>query len=211
MNDELEAFRLDVRQRLRKEIDRGREQIRKGRKASVVAESVDRLFAGAPEVEIEEETGGPLVEGSKVRHRTLGWTGELTRVRDDRADVTVVGKRIRCSLGDLVAVAEPDSGKTRRRAKVELTRGDEAADDVPLELNLVGVRVEPGLEQLDRYLDQALISSRDTVRVVHGFGTGRLRKAVRELLDSHPAVARYRAGKNHEGGDGATVVTLDKR
>ena len=81
---------------------------------------------------------------------------------------------------------------------------------MPAELMLVGTRVEPALEALDRYLDQALLSSRQQVRIVPGFGSGRLRRAVREHVSTHPGVAGFRPGEKNEGGDGATVVTLSK-
>ena len=76
------------------------------------------------------------------------------------------------------------------------------------EINLIGMRVEPALEQLDAYLDQALLSSRKEVRVVHGHGSGRLREAVRQHLRGHRGVAEVRSGAPNEGGNGATVVTF---
>jgi DNA mismatch repair protein MutS2 len=79
---------------------------------------------------------------------------------------------------------------------------------VPSELNLIGQRVESALEELDSYLDQALLASRKQVRVIHGHGTGRLRQAVREHLRVHPGVTELRPGAPNEGGNGATVVTL---
>ena len=78
----------------------------------------------------------------------------------------------------------------------------------PVELHLIGQRVEPALAELDAYLDRALLANRTTVRVVHGHGSGRLRKAVREHLRGHRAVSAHRPGEPDEGGDGATVVTL---
>lgn len=79
---------------------------------------------------------------------------------------------------------------------------------VAAEINLIGVRVEPALEQLDSYLDRALLASRREVRVIHGHGTGRLRQAIREHLRRHAAVQQSRTGEPDEGGNGATVVTL---
>jgi DNA mismatch repair protein MutS2 len=84
---------------------------------------------------------------------------------------------------------------------------DEAGTVAP-EINLIGQRVEPALDQLDAYLDQALLASRKEVRVVHGHGSGRLRQAVREHLRRHRGVADLRPGAPNEGGDGATVVTF---
>ncbi len=70
------------------------------------------------------------------------------------------------------------------------------------------MRVEPALDKLDGYLDQALLAALPQVRVVHGHGSGRLREAVREHLRGHPAVASHRPGRQNEGGNGATVVQL---
>jgi len=91
---------------------------------------------------------------------------------------------------------------------VRLQREDEDEAELDKELNLIGWRVEPALEELDTYLDRALLSPHREVRVVHGFGSGRLRRAVRESLRDHPAVSGSRPGRGNEGGDGATVVTM---
>jgi DNA mismatch repair protein MutS2 len=84
---------------------------------------------------------------------------------------------------------------------------DESASVLP-ELNLIGQRVEPALEELDSYIDRALLAARKQVRVVHGHGSGKLRQAVREHLRSHRGVTSIRSGAPNEGGDGATVVEL---
>ena len=73
------------------------------------------------------------------------------------------------------------------------------------------MRVEPALGELDSFLDRSLLASRSEVRVVHGHGSGRLRKAVRDFLRQHAAVASFRPGGAGEGGDGATVARLGGR
>ena len=75
-----------------------------------------------------------------------------------------------------------------------------------MELDLRGVRVEAGLEQLDRYLYDAYLSRLPWVRIMHGRGTGAMRSAVREVLKDHPLVNNSRYGEANEGGDGVTVV-----
>ena len=210
MKTEIEAFRTEVMQRLRAEQERLQQQVERGREKGLVSAGVNRLFEDAPEIEVVEETGEAVELGGTVRHASLGWTGRLDNIRSDTAEVMVHGKRLRCGLADLVAVRENESQRSRRRPKVELSRGSSVEEDLQGELKLVGKRVEPALEELDRYLDRALLSSRRQVRIVHGFGSGRLRKAVREHLGAHPAVSGFRAGEQNEGGDGATVVTLNK-
>jgi DNA mismatch repair protein MutS2 len=76
------------------------------------------------------------------------------------------------------------------------------------ELNLIGRRVDEALDALDRYLDAARVAGHEEIRVVHGHGSGRLRRAVREFLDGHAHVRGQRPGRDYEGGDGATVVRL---
>jgi len=61
---------------------------------------------------------------------------------------------------------------------------------------------------VDRAIDHSLSSGDETIRVVHGHGTGRLRAGVSEFLRKHPSVAAFRAGKPNEGGEGATIVVL---
>ena len=82
------------------------------------------------------------------------------------------------------------------------------AKSVPAELNLIGLTVEQAEDKVDKLLDDAALSERREIRLVHGFGAGKLRKAVARLLDRHPLVASYRPGGPSEGGGGATVVEL---
>ena len=81
---------------------------------------------------------------------------------------------------------------------------------VTVELNLIGQRVDEALDESDKFLDRALLEGKQAVRIIHGFGTGALRKAVREHLRTHPAVKSWRPGNENEGGDGATVAVLEE-
>jgi DNA mismatch repair protein MutS2 len=79
---------------------------------------------------------------------------------------------------------------------------------VPAEVNLIGMTVEEARERVDKLLDDAALSDRREIRLVHGFGAGKLRKAVAEMLEGHPLVSSWRLGGPSEGGGGATVVEL---
>ena len=79
---------------------------------------------------------------------------------------------------------------------------------VPAEVNLIGLTVEDARERVTKVLDDAALSDRRELRLVHGFGEGKLRKAVAELLEGHPLVSSWRPGGSSEGGGGATVVEL---
>lgn len=158
---------------------------------------------GAPEIESEPEPSGDLSIGEAVRHRRLGWQGILEAVDGKRATVRAGGKRLHLALDELAAV---DDGGERAAARATVRTPEPG--EVGGELRLLGRTVEDALAELEGYLDRAARAGRDAVRIVHGHGSGRLKRAVRDHLAHHPLVADWRPGGHGEGGDGATVVTL---
>ena len=198
-------FRREVAEELGREKSRLEDELRKGRKRRIVSESVERLFSEAPALEVAEESV-PLALGVAVEHRGLGWSGVIERLDRGRVEVSVHGKKFHCGADELRVVDGPAPAAPAGASRGVGLSLPEAS--VPAEVNLIGQRVEPALEALDTYLDQALLTAHPEVRVIHGHGTGRLRRAVRQHLKSHPAVATVRPGGESEGGDGATVVVL---
>jgi DNA mismatch repair protein MutS2 len=79
---------------------------------------------------------------------------------------------------------------------------------VPGEIRLIGRTTEDARDLLEKYLDDAFLAGLSSVRIIHGKGTGALRRAVEELLMAHPLVAEHRPGSLQEGGAGATVAVL---
>jgi DNA mismatch repair protein MutS2 len=76
------------------------------------------------------------------------------------------------------------------------------------EIVLVGLRVDAALTEVERAINDALLSGKGSLRIVHGFGSGRLAAAVREFLAEHPGVESHRPGDAQEGGDAATIAEL---
>jgi len=75
-------------------------------------------------------------------------------------------------------------------------------------LDLHGQRIEEAIELIERKLDQAMLAGEREVSLIHGHGSGRLKKAVRAHLSESPYVESFRPGNAWEGGDGITVVIL---
>jgi len=82
---------------------------------------------------------------------------------------------------------------------------------VDRELVLRRLTVEEALDRLDQYLYDAFMAGLSSVRIVHGKGTGKLRRAVHDSLAKHPLVKSYRLGDYGEGDYGVTVVELTNR
>ncbi|MCA1592176.1 MAG: Smr/MutS family protein, partial [Acidobacteria bacterium] len=88
---------------------------------------------------------------------------------------------------------------------VRLRQSREAPD---AELNLIGKTTDVATDEADKFLDAAYMNDLKHIRIVHGHGTGALRRAVAELLKNHPHVERFAPAPPDQGGAGATVVEL---
>jgi DNA mismatch repair protein MutS2 len=153
--------------------------------------------------EEREEPQAPIIVGSRVRVTALGVTGEVLALQGEMAEVAVAGKRLRVPQDQLVVL-----GGGRPRGHVAPATVEAPAKQVPAEINLIGLTVEEARERVDKLLDDAALSERREIRVIHGFGEGKLRKAVAQMLKAHPLVSSWRAGAPNEGGGGATIVEL---
>jgi DNA mismatch repair protein MutS2 len=128
-----------------------------------------------------------------------GRTGRVT-LETDEARVVV-------PADDVEVIPEPVSGPAPGDLEAEELRR-RAASRIAPRLDLRGERVEAALERLAAYLDEALLAGLDQAVIIHGAGTGALRRAIREYLADHPRVRATRSGRRDEGGDGATVAEL---
>src|SRR6202163_3110044 len=189
MRTELDDFRRQTSERLRREEERLRERFEEGRRRGLAAEAVQTLFAEAPAFvhDEPEPSGGPLAVGQAVRHVGLGWTGVLEKLEAGKAEVLVRGKRVRsrpeelASAGPATAAERKEPGPPEIRPVGGAARGDvgdiDEATAIPPEINLIGMRVEPALEELEAYIDRALLASRLEVRVVHAHVSARMPQA----------------------------------
>jgi DNA mismatch repair protein MutS2 len=86
---------------------------------------------------------------------------------------------------------------------VELQPRDPTAD-----LNVIGCTVEEAIARADRFLDESLLGDQHVVRLIHGYGTGQLKRALAGFLQQHPLVAKFETAPPEQGGGGVTVVEL---
>ncbi len=232
---EIEVFARDLRRRVEEAERRAAEligeavaKVEAAQKAAALAprartEALRTIRAARdellrdPELAIPEERAeptAPLVVGGRVRVTAMGVTGELLALKGEVAEVAVAGKRLRVPREELVGGFSSDAargrGPTRAAAPSASPTGgvSRPAKVVPAEVNLIGLTVDEARERVDKLLDDAALSDRREIRVIHGFGAGKLRKAVAQMLGGHPLVASWRMGAPSEGGGGATIVEL---
>ena len=197
---------------LRREITRQR-NLRGPRAAGTAARATfddlaKRASRARSEVESSESDEAPQPRiGLWGRSHTLGSTGRIVEVsgRTGRVTLETDGARVVVPGGDIEIVAEPIAGPTTRDEEMAELR-QRAASRIAPRLDVRGERVAAAIEQLGAYLDEALLAGLDEAVIVHGVGTGALRRTIRELLAQHPRVRSTRPGRRDEGGDGATVA-----
>ncbi|MBN1429578.1 MAG: endonuclease MutS2 [Anaerolineae bacterium] len=150
--------------------------------------------------------------GNRVFVTSLNAKGEIVALGSSEVEVQVGPMRIRVNRRDLERMEQPvdeDDGDDDAISKhYEQTAALPAAESPGLELRLIGYTVDEASDVLDQYLDRAYRTGLPWVRVVHGKGSGILRKAIRDTLSNHPLVKGFQRAAENEGGDGATVVTL---
>lgn len=169
-----------------------------------LAEKEKEVAPPAPPLPLEERRlPGEVSIGDRVWVAGLNTTGEVTYLDGDSAEVQVGSFGVHVKRSELERRARPEPSEPE--ASVVLTG---LTPSPGVELDLRGQRVEEILPRLDKYLDDAFLAGLPFVHIIHGKGTGALRKAVREQLRGHPLVKSQRSGREGEGGTGVTVAYL---
>jgi DNA mismatch repair protein MutS2 len=147
----------------------------------------------------------PAIEpGVRVAVGALSLEGIVIEVHGKHAEVDVRGKRLRASLRDLRVIAGTGGGGSSVRVSVDL----QPRTGSLTELNVIGNTVDEALDRLAKFLDESTVSDIRELRIVHGHGTGQLRRAIATFLREHPLVARFDTAPQNQGGGGATIVEL---
>ena len=148
--------------------------------------------------------------GSKVV-TSFGNIGTVERIDNDVAQILVGGMHLREKIADIhLAAAEAETrpvASVSPKSSVSNMR-DIDGYDIPAELNLIGKTTADAEYEIDRFLDEAYMSSLPRVRIIHGFGTGALKNYVHHFLKGHPHVAKFGFAPSDQGGNGATIAEL---
>ena len=148
-----------------------------------------------------------LEEGAQVRLKGIRQPATVRRLLDSgEVEVEAGYLKMRVPAADVEEVI-PKVATAARAPSVTFRQGPEFAASVR-EINLIGHRAEEACERVDKFLDTAALAQAEHVRIVHGHGMGILRKAIAELLERNPHVAKFYAARPEEGGTGATIVEL---
>lgn len=155
-----------------------------------------------------------LQVGDRVRLLSLNQEGTVESINSQEVVVQVGALRFREKREDLRLIAPPPTSARANKAAAGLPKGVSVSlHETPpasSELNLIGRTVDEATHAADKFLDAAWLDNYDRLRIVHGIGMGALKRAIADLLASHPHVSKFYPADPAEGGQGATIVELKK-
>ncbi|MFB4165834.1 endonuclease MutS2 [Alteribacillus sp. JSM 102045] len=142
--------------------------------------------------------------GDEVRVLSFGQKGQILEKFNNKEYQVQLGiMKVTVKSEDMEKIKEAPV-KQPARPVTSVSRNT----DVKSELDLRGMRYEDAMRKVEKYLDDAVLAGYPQVHIIHGKGTGALRKGVKDLLKKHPSVSQTRDGGMNEGGLGNTVVQL---
>jgi DNA mismatch repair protein MutS2 len=206
-------LRAQLERSSRRKMQDARGEARDELNAAVVqtlAESqADLGIAGEPSAPLSPDR---LQPGAKIRVRGFTLPVVLRRIEGSTAEIEAGPLRMKVAVDQITAVESAPAGPaavqpTLRGQNVTVSARpvEAAATD---EINVIGSTVEQATDRVDKFLDQAALANLERVRIIHGHGTGALRKGLARFLSSHPLAGAVRTETEDRGGKAITVVEL---
>ena len=167
---------------------------------------------GKPMPEGQGLTSGNAAVGKKVYVKKIGQSGTIVALNGKEVTVRIGIMKMNLKLKDCLLLKEAPSQprSTHRTLKKSTSQGHnlfvKKAQDATVQIDVRGKTVDEAIPYVDKAIDDALLAGMDRFRLVHGKGTGMLRKGLLEYLDQHPNVLKTEMAPLNEGGFGATIV-----
>ncbi|HTQ60550.1 MAG TPA: endonuclease MutS2 [Candidatus Solibacter sp.] len=211
----LEAVKeRELRASLEKTARRKGQEIRRDAREELNAAVVQTISESQADLGVGSSAAEPvntrtLQAGSRIRVRGFSKPVIFRRLDGSSAEIEAGPLRMKVAVDEIVgledAPAQRSAPTTSRNVTVTSQPGEGAASG---EINVIGMRVEEATERVDKYLDEAALANQTRVRIIHGHGTGALRRGIAEFLKSHPLVASAAFETEEHGGKAVTVVEL---
>lgn len=144
-----------------------------------------------------------LVPGCRVYVHSFGQEGTIVKIGAKRLEVQMGVIRMQVKPSDVEVIAPPEEQKSEIGQMPESRK-----DKLSIRVDLQGKTVDEAIYELSYRIDEAYLNNIEKLEIIHGKGTGTLRRAITEYVKQHPMVAEYRLGEVYEGGLGVTVVRL---
>ena len=163
---------------------------------------------------IEAVSTERLRAGARIRVRGFSKPVVLRRIDGSSAEIEAGPLRMKVALDEITGVegetAAAKTGAPGSKPPGVTVTAQQTEGGMPDEINVIGMTVEEATDRLDKFLDDAALTHKARVRIIHGHGTGALRKGIGEFLASHPLVEKHSFETEEHGGKAITVVELQR-
>lgn len=157
----------------------------------------------------ENFVSSQLQAGARITVRGFSKPVVLRRLEGSFAEIEAGPLRMKVAIDEITGVEGPGTAPSARPTKGSITVRKQASDEGSGgEINLIGCTVEEATDRVDKFLDEAALANRARVRIIHGHGTGALRKGLAQFLSKHPLVDNQSFETEERGGKAVTVVEL---
>lgn len=180
---------------------------RKGNEVNEDFKIIDEVLIREEEKQMEDAVEQNILIGDEVRLKNVGRKGEVIDIDREKGEAAIQAGiiTVKAQLTELVKVDL--SNKEKKKDMLNKYKVSKSAR-VSSSLDLRGERYNTAQRLLDKYLDDVFLAGLKQVEVIHGKGTGALREAVQDILESHQHVIEFRLGRQAEGGTGVTIVKV---
>ena len=205
--ESLDLYIYSEKSKLHKEYKDARDEAKKAIKAKLVSQSHQHLNIShkiAKEIEVEKvQEKIELKVGDRVKYRNT--KGTIVSIKGSKVFIeNDMGMKVQVQLNDLSRSGNPPPKIPTKKAVVTIQKPETGN----IKLDLHGLRAEEAIENLDKFLSDALLAGFEEVLVYHGIGSGKLAFAVKEFLKKHPRVKGFEDAHPSSGGFGAKVIKL---
>jgi DNA mismatch repair protein MutS2 len=207
-------LRAQVEKTARRKMQDARGEAREELNSAVVQTiSESQADLGIHSAAMEKVSVDRLQAGARIRVRGFSKPVVLRRIDGSSAEIEAGPLRMKVAVDEITGVeaeapaSKSDAPTKLQSVKVTAQRAEGGATD---EINVIGMTVEEATGRVDKFLDDAALAHRARVRIIHGHGTGALRKGIGEFLSTHPLVETHSFETEDHGGKAITVVELQK-
>ncbi len=164
--------------------------------------SYDEEERKTPQSIYKQVKSGEIKIGAAVFVKPMQSRGQVTCLKNGEAEIMCGSMKMHCKLNDLLLIGEQE-----KTEKVKVVKHIPPTQPM-LEINLLGLTVEEALYEVDNFIDRAVMDNLEEIKVIHGVGTGKLKKAIANHLVRHKNVESFRSGKYGEGENGVTLIKI---
>ena len=164
----------------------------------------------APQPQYRQASETDLKIGATVFVKNINQSGVIQSVRlpKKEAEILCGNIRVRSKFSELFLLNGDKKAQTTDKKKIDVKKTLAPKPAPSLEINVIGKTVAEAAFDVENFLDAAVVSNLEEVRIVHGVGTGKLRAGIHDFLKKYPRVAEFRLGKYGEGETGVTIVKI---